>query len=124
MYAELSNRMGNKELALSAIREAHADALRLEEKMWLAEIHRIEGEINCTDAAHAERCFRNAMIVAQEQGARSFELRATIRLARLTRDKGLRSEALRLLMPIYDSFTEGFDTPDLVEANELAGELQ
>jgi adenylate cyclase len=65
MSAELMNRIGHRDLALSTIREAHADALRLEERMWLAEIHRIEGELMDAHLASAEDCFHRAVMVAR-----------------------------------------------------------
>ena len=55
--------------------------------------------------------------------AKLFQLRATTSLARLLGDDGRRSEAVNLLAPVYEWFTEGFDTPDLVEAKTLLGEL-
>jgi hypothetical protein len=60
---------------------------------------------------------------ARERGARSFELRAAIRLARLDREAGERQRARDLLAPIYGWFTEGFDTPNLIEAKALLDEL-
>jgi predicted ATPase len=51
-------------------------------------------------------------------------MRAAVSLARLRRDQGRRAEARNLLAPIYGWFTEGFDTPDLKEANALLDELR
>ena len=56
-------------------------------------------------------------------GARSFELRAATSLARLWRDQGKRAEARDLLAPVYATFTEGFDTRDLIDAKALLAEL-
>jgi len=50
-------------------------------------------------------------------------LRAATSLARLWREQGRRGEARELLTPLYGSFTEGFDTPDLKEARTLLSEL-
>jgi predicted ATPase len=61
--------------------------------------------------------------MAREQGARSFELRAAMSLARLWRDHGKVREARELLAPVYGWFTEGFDTRDLKEAKGLLEEL-
>ena len=63
------------------------------------------------------------MEVARKQQAKSLELRAATSLARLWRDQGKRTEARGLLAPIYDWFTEGFDTADLKEAKTLTKEL-
>jgi predicted ATPase len=61
--------------------------------------------------------------IAQEQGAKLWELRAAVSLARLWRDQGRRAEARDLLAPIYGWFTEGFDTPDLKDAKALLDAL-
>ena len=62
--------------------------------------------------------------VARQQNARWPELRASRDLARLWAERGERQRALDLLAPVYDWFTEGFDTPDLVEAKALLDELR
>ncbi len=61
--------------------------------------------------------------MAREQQAKSLELRAATSLARLWRRQGKPDEARELLAPVYDWFTEGFDTPDLQDAKALLGEL-
>jgi predicted ATPase len=71
----------------------------------------------------AQTCFSEAIIVARQQSARFFELRAAMSLARLWRDQGKRTEAHDLLAPVYGWFTEGFDTLDLKEAKKLLDEL-
>ena len=71
----------------------------------------------------AERCFRKAIEVARSQHAKSYELRATTRLARLLDRRGQREQARELLSEIYNWFTEGFDTADLKDAKALLGEL-
>jgi predicted ATPase len=91
------------------------------------EVHRIEGEIALKspkpDAAKAQAYFERALSVAREQQAKSWELRATMSMARLWRDQGKRDEARDLLAPVYNWFTEGFDTLDLKEAKALLDEL-
>jgi predicted ATPase len=74
-------------------------------------------------AAQAESCFQHAIEVARKQSAKSWELRATMSLARLLRHTGRRDEARALLAEIYNWFTEGFDTADLKEAKALLDEL-
>jgi predicted ATPase len=71
------------------------------------------------EGAAAEGCFRRAITVAREQGARMWELRAATSLARLWRDQGRRAEARDLLTPIHSWFTEGFETTDLKDAKAL-----
>ena len=69
--------------------------------------------------SEAEACFQRALDVARRQEAKSLELRAAMRLARLWQQQGKRAEAYGLLAPIYGWFTEGFDTADLQEAKAL-----
>jgi predicted ATPase len=92
-----------------------------------AEIHRLRGELTArlpySDPAQAEDSFRTALAIAREQGTRGYELRAATSLARLWGKQGRRGEARDLLAPLYDSFTEGFDTADLKEAKALLDEL-
>jgi predicted ATPase len=75
------------------------------------------------NAAKADAYFERALAVAQQQKARSFEIRAAMSMARLWRNQGKRQEARELLGPIYGWFTEGFDTLDLKEAKALLDEL-
>jgi class 3 adenylate cyclase/predicted ATPase len=93
---------------------------------WLeAELCRHKGELVLRDGQPdaAEALFRKALNIAEQQEARLWELRAAMSLARLRRDRGCPAEARDLLAPIYDWFTEGFDTPDLKEAKRLLEEL-
>ena len=71
----------------------------------------------------AEECFRKAIAIAQQQHAKSLELRATMSLARLWQHQGKSKEAHRVLSEVYNWFTEGFDTADLQEARTLLAEL-
>jgi len=70
-------------------------------------------------SAQAGAYFERALSVARTQQAKSWELRAAMSMARLWREQGKRNEARDLLTPIYNSFTEGFDTLDLKEAKAL-----
>ena len=97
------------------------------EKWCEADLHRTAGEIELkspeADSAKAEACFERALAVARAQQAKSWELRAATRLARLWRDQGKRDEARDLLAPVYGWFTQGFDTLDLKEAKALLDAL-
>jgi predicted ATPase len=73
--------------------------------------------------AKAQAYFEHSLTVARAQQAKSWELRAAMSLARLLNDQGKRQAARDLLAPIYDWFTEGFDTRDLREAKALLCEL-
>jgi predicted ATPase len=72
----------------------------------------------------AEGYFLKAIAIAQHQQAKSFELRATMSLARLWQQHGKNAEAHHMLSDIYNWFTEGFDTKDLQEAKALIEELR
>jgi predicted ATPase len=67
--------------------------------------------------------YRKALRLAEQQGAKLWELRAAVSLARLCRDQGSRAEARDLLAPICDWYTEGFNTRDLKEAKVLLDQL-
>jgi predicted ATPase len=84
---------------------------------------RLWGIAHPTGEAEAEACFLQAIAVAQQQHAKSWELRAATSLARLWQQQGKRTEAHKLLVDIYNWFTEGFDTKDLQEAKALLEEL-
>jgi predicted ATPase len=71
----------------------------------------------------AETGFREAIALAQSLSAKSWELRATMSLARLLRNANRRDEARTMLAEVYNWFTEGFDTPDLMDAKALLDEL-
>jgi predicted ATPase len=92
-----------------------------------ADLHRIAGEVALKspqpDTAKAEAYFERALAVARQQQAKSWELRASMSMARLWRDQGKVLQARELLAPVYGWFTEGFDTRDLKEAKALLEEL-
>jgi predicted ATPase/DNA-binding winged helix-turn-helix (wHTH) protein len=101
----------------------------LSEASWLTpELFRLKGERllarRTSGAAEAaEQLFLRAQDEARCQGALSWELRAATSLAGLLRGQGQSANAIACLQPIYDRFTEGFDTPDLVAAKQLLDEL-
>jgi predicted ATPase len=75
------------------------------------------------DVSQAEACFCQALDTARRQQAKSLELRAATSLARLWQQQGKQGEARALLAPLYNWFTEGFDTADLQEARQLLVDL-
>jgi predicted ATPase len=113
--------------ALKLLDEALARADQLEERWFEAELHRFKGEALLASSpdcsAEAEICYRRALAVAREQGAKLWELRAATSLALLSADQGKRAQAHDLLAPSYGWFTEGFDTADLRDAKALLDEL-
>lgn len=98
------------------------------ELFWASELERLSGEICLAGGedgeANAEQHFQHALQTARSQGARSFELRAAISLARLWQKQGRDREALELLTVVYDQFNEGLNTGDLKAADALLRALR
>ena len=120
---------GQLRQATAMIDEALEQAERTEERWCVAEQLRIKGELLLMEGAEpaataAEECFLQALDVARRQSALSWELRAATSLARLWRDRGWTKEARELLSPVYDRFTEGFETTDLKAAKSLVDDLR
>ena len=122
-YGEL----GKYHDAWHCIGEAITAVETTKESRWEAEVNRVAGEIALKfperDAKKAEAYFERALAIARQQQAKSWELRAAMRLARLWRDQGKVREARELLAPVYGWFTEGFDARDLKEAKAFLEEL-
>jgi predicted ATPase len=95
--------------------------------LWDAEFHRLHGELLLArdpgDVSQAEAAFRQALVIAGRQEAKSWELRAAVSLGHLWCRHGKRGEAGRLVRGIHNRFTEGFDTQDLRDAKTLLDEL-
>jgi predicted ATPase len=123
--AEAQAEAGQPEEGLATLDEALALVEQTGERHWEAELHRLRAELLLTQGedAAAEASFQEALQVARDQSAKSWELRATTSLARLWQEQGRIHEARQMLAEIYGWFTEGFDTPDLKEAEALLGEL-
>jgi predicted ATPase len=119
--------LGQLDDARRSVDEATTVIERTKETWFEANVHRIAGEVAPKspqpDVARAEACFERALSVARAQQAKSWELRAAMRLARLWRSQGKPQQARELLAPVYGWFTEGFDTRDLKEAKALLDEL-
>jgi predicted ATPase/DNA-binding winged helix-turn-helix (wHTH) protein len=104
--------------ALATVDQALARADRGAERWYVAELLRIKGELLIQEAtaqsvSAAEDCLKKALDVAQEQGALFWELRAAMSLARLRVRQDRHDDARQVLFPVYDRFTEGFETADL-----------
>jgi DNA-binding winged helix-turn-helix (wHTH) protein/tetratricopeptide (TPR) repeat protein len=112
---------GYADRALKVLDDALAFAEISDERAWSSELHRLRGELLVDlDATEAERAVARGVEISRQQGARSFELRALVTLARFYGPK--RRAALKELRRVYASFTEGFGTGDLVEARILLEE--
>ena len=121
--AEALGHAGRIAEGLAAIEEAIDRSDRGRDHWTRAEFLRIKSELLLLDgpasAAAAEDHLRAALDWAHRQDALSWELRAAISLARILRSQGRSPDAVALLQPIYDRFSEGFDTADLKAAKAL-----
>jgi hypothetical protein len=118
---------GDLDGALQLIDEQIAQVERpgWEERLSYPEILRLKGWMLSLkgDPKGAEQNFLASLDWGRRQQAKMWELRTSTSLARLWRDQGKRSDAHDLLAPVYNWFTEGFDTPDLKGAKALLDEL-
>jgi len=123
LLAEAYGIIGLPEAGLTALTEALIHIETTGERWCEAELYRLQGALLLQQASgnatEAESCFHHALDIARHQQAKSFELRSAMSLARLWQQQGKRAAAHGLLAPIYDWFTEGFDTADLQEAKAL-----
>jgi len=128
VLAEVSGALGQVDAGLSMVTEALELVEQTGARWYEAETYRIKGTLllrqAVPDAVQAETCFQQALAIARHQEATSWELRAATSLARLWQAQGRRQEAHDLLAPVYEWFTEGFDTADLREAQALLDELE
>lgn len=137
LLAEALGKTGQHEEALRILEDALSLTHRNSERYYQAELYRLKGELllvqsKCrgvsadadpTIVAEAEDCFNESIKIAQQQQAKSWELRAVMSMARLYQDQGKQDQARSLLIRIHNSFTEGFDTVDFREAKALLDEL-
>jgi predicted ATPase len=111
-----------------AIDEALARSKRNDEYWYVPELLRVKGELVsrsgvATAGGDAEKLFGQSLALARRQQAPSWELRAAMSLSRLTLDPGREMAPATLLRSVYEKFTEGFDSADLVAAKRLLEEL-
>ena len=135
--AEALGNLGQVDIGLALLAEARELMERNDERYVESEIYRIHGELKLKQAARAsstpamvtkaeseaEQSFLKAIEIARERGAKTLELRAAIGLSRMLIISGRHAEARRLLQPIHDWFTEGFDWPELLSAKSILAEL-
>ena len=128
LLAEGYGEIGEPSEGLSVLAEAFVSAHRTGDRFYEAELYRLNGELLLRQAVSAEQKaeahFRQALAVACHQQAKSLELRAAMSLSRLWQQQDKRQDAYDLLAPVYNWFTEGFDTADLKEAKVLLDELE
>ncbi|MFC4314412.1 ATP-binding protein [Steroidobacter flavus] len=125
--AEALATIGRPEEALSVINDAIAHAPGGAETWDAPELFRIKAIVLLAmptpDETRAENCLMQSLALARHQGAKGWELRTTITLARLRATQGRAGEARDMLSKLYDQFTEGLQTQDLKAAAELLTSL-
>jgi len=123
LLAEAYSAAGQPKVGLTVLDEAFTLVATTEACWWEAELSRLKGvlllQLPSPEVSQAEACFHQALEVARRQQAKALELRAALSLSRLWQQQGQREAARDLLAPLYAWFTEGFDTPDLQEAQTL-----
>jgi predicted ATPase len=123
--AEGLNKRGEHRAALAAVQEGLEVAAMTGQRAWDAELHHLGGVASSVSNGirDSRLYFDQALRVARQQQAKSYELRTATSMARFWGEQGRRSEARELLEPIYGWFTEGLDTANLQEAKALLAEL-
>jgi DNA-binding winged helix-turn-helix (wHTH) protein/predicted ATPase len=134
MLAEAQVEAGKTSDALATLDHALKVSQEASDRYYESELYRFKGELLLQDwrtrphakkqiaaeaLSEAEGCFSHAIKIAQSQQSKWFELRAALSLCRLRQEQGGVANSLDLLSPVYDWFTEGFDTLDLVAASEF-----
>ena len=123
MLGDAYTQSGRFEDAHKALDEGLEVAEKNDDRCHLAELHRLKGELLLAASpdrfAAAEDSFHRAIETAQRQRSRGWELRAAMSLARLWQRQGRRGDAYAALAAVYGTYTEGFTTPDLMDAKAL-----
>jgi predicted ATPase len=127
LLAEAEADAGSLDAALSALDDVLAETASGDQRWSDAELHRIRGEIllkrDPANSAPAEEAFLTAIAIAQQQKARSFELRAALSLAKLYQSTGRPADAHAVLAPALEGFAPTPEFPEIEEAQTLLGAL-
>jgi predicted ATPase/DNA-binding SARP family transcriptional activator len=122
LFGQACGKAGQFERGLQAVNESIALAEKTRELWYQADAFRVKGELlvqHKADPSEAENCFLTACQIASQQGAKMLELRAAVSLCQLRQQQGKGEDGREILARIYNTFTEGFDTPDLMGAKAL-----
>jgi predicted ATPase len=122
------HRAGHTQEAFATLAQAEEYVAESGEAWWAAEIARLKGDFCLSDfigqrSYEAEANYRRALDIAQRQQAKSWQLRCAVSLARLLFSRDRKSEADRLLRPIFEEFADRGNTPDIKQANALLDDL-
>ena len=123
LLAQQYRHKGDLESAVAAVEEGLATVERSGERIWLPELRRLRGDLMLDlDASQTEEArshYQAAILAANKQVSRFWELRSATSLGRIMIDHGEGEQAAALIKPLYDAFEEGHNTPDLIQAKEL-----
>jgi class 3 adenylate cyclase/tetratricopeptide (TPR) repeat protein len=125
MLAETNRSLGRIDAAEKVVAAGKAHSKRRQVAFWDAELQRLEAELHLEQTGadeEVEGLYRRALEIAEGQRAMSLKLRVATSLARLYQRRGERNQAVEILRPVYEWFTEGFDTQDLKDAKALLDE--
>jgi len=127
LLADRLGQAGRFDQALQLLDQAIDHIDRYGEHATEAEAYRLRGKLlyerRAADFPEAETNLRRAIGIARSQQARGWEVRAATTLAEMLHQHGRDREAREWLAPVYGWFTEGHDTPDLVDARRLLDQL-
>jgi len=128
LFADALGHFGEVAQALEVL----ADAITLSDasgEHWRdSDLYRLKGQfllhLPSDHSGEAEACFRQSLAIARRQHAKALELTAGMELARLWHARGKSDVAYELLGPICDSFSEGLNVPNFMEARALLADLR
>jgi class 3 adenylate cyclase/tetratricopeptide (TPR) repeat protein len=125
--AEAEARAGDSDRAVATLDEALATSDSAGYRTFVAELHRVRGELllnrEPANRAPGEEAFKTAIAIARGQGARSFELRAALRLAKLYQSTGRPIGARTILAPALEGFPPTPEMLEIAEAQALLGNI-
>jgi len=125
--AEAEARAGDVDRALATVNEALATCERTGHRSFEAELYRVLGKSllkrDPHNSAPAKEAFQSAIAIARHQGARSFELRAAVSLAKLQESTGRRVDAHAVLASALEGFSPTPEMPEIAEAQALLADL-
>jgi class 3 adenylate cyclase/predicted ATPase len=127
LLAELEAKALGTESALARLDEAMALTRQVETRCNLPFLHLLRGKLllerDPSNPAPAEEAFRTALAIAQEQGARSWGLRAALSLAKLYQSTARLAQAHVVLAPALKGFSPTPEMPEIAEAQAMLAHL-
>jgi len=126
MLAEYEVGIGNLEQGFKYLDEAISQSENGGEACYLPELYRVKGNLYASmesQVAQTEAYFQKSLQLAKQQGARWWELRTSISIAKLRLQQAVPERGYELLQPVYTSFVNELDAPDLIEAGQLLQQL-